>query len=154
MLCTLGALGCGVAPAADSSDGSLGTVQFAIMTVPSDVKCIKIVAGGTAAFSTNFTVTPSGSTSLTMPGVSPGSNTFSGEAYSIACASVTTTTVANWIADPVVATVTAGGTTNVTLVMRPAGNVGVAVDFQGGGGATGIPLGVWNSVNWDNTIWQ
>jgi hypothetical protein len=131
-----------------------GTVQLAVMNAPSDVKCIKVVAAGTVAFSMNFAVAPGASSIFTMPGVSPGSNTFSGEAYSLACASATAATVANWIADPVVATVVSGATTNVTLVMRPAGTVGVGVDFQGGGGGAGIPLGVWNSTNWNNAIWQ
>lgn len=145
---------CGDGARSRPGPDDFGTVVLAVQTVPSDIKCIKIVSAGSLAFATQFTVTPGGSTALTMPGVSPGSVTFSGEAYPLACTSVTASTVATWIADPVVATVVAGATTNVALTMRPAGNVGLTVDFQGGAGAQGIPLGVWDSTNWGNAIWQ
>ncbi len=145
--------GCSSAPGSTPEE-SFGTVQVALMTVPSDVKCIKVVAAGTFAISTTFAVTPNNSANLTLSGVSPGANTFSGEAYSLACGSVTASTVANWITDPVVASVVSGAKTNVTLIMRPASSVGVSVDFQGGGGGMGVPLGSWDSTNWDNAIWQ
>jgi hypothetical protein len=62
--------------------------------------------------------------------------------------------VPSWIADAVTVTIVAGTQTNITLVMAPAGLAGIGVDFQGGSGSQGIKLGVWDSRNWDNAVFQ
>lgn len=133
---------------------STGTVQLFLQQIPSDISCIQIIAEGSIRQANLFPVTPGAASTITMPGVPSGSVKFSGAAYPIACASVTPSTVPTWIADPKTVTIVSGSTTNLTLSMRPAGNAGVTVDFVGGAGSGGVVLGVWNSTNWNNAIWQ
>jgi hypothetical protein len=125
-----------------------------VQTVPSDIRCITIDAAGTRLQSERFSVTPGAGTTLTMRGVSPGSTKFTGASYPVTCDSITTASVPSWIADAVTVTIVAGTQTNITLVMRPAGLAGIGVDFQGGSGSQGIKLGVWDSTNWDNAVFQ
>jgi len=89
----------------DAYDGPVGTARIAIQLVPSDVRCISISVAGPRAVSKAFTVTPHGATTLTLPGLGAGANTFTGAAFPVACPSDLSALVANWVADPVAATV-------------------------------------------------
>jgi hypothetical protein len=123
----LGACG----PAADGLDEPEvpGTVSIELKKVPTNVHCVQIVATGTRVLTSQFDVTPGMSASLTMPGVSPGSVTFSGAAFNGTCATVTSMTAPTWVADPVTKTISPGLSTTFTLSMRPAGTAVVGVDF-------------------------
>src|SRR5882672_951231 len=145
------AVGCGQGDGADTSnDKGLGTVQVALQNVPSDIYCVQITSAGSIVRTDSFDVSPGASTTLTIKGIAPGSVKFTGAAFPTACQSLTPTSIPTWVADAVTKTIVSGTTTNVTIVMRPAGNAGVTVDFQGGGGTTGVPLAIWDSTNWDN----
>ena len=149
----LSSAGCGDGLPASETDEQLGAVSLAIQQVPSDITCIQITAAGSRVQTQSFPVTPLGATTLVMKGIAPGTVTFSGAAFPATCSSLTGASIPTWVADPLSVTIVAGTQTNVTLVMRPAGSGGITVDFQGGAGG-GVPLGIWDSTNWDNAIWQ
>src|SRR5262245_1725367 len=104
---------CGCSTGQGDGPEALGRVEIALMNVPSDVLCVQVIAAGSRAISSLFTVTPGGSTTFTMPGVPPGSVTFSGGAFPNACATITPATVPTWIADVKTVTIVAGATTSV-----------------------------------------
>jgi hypothetical protein len=137
----------------DASVESAGSVALEIQKVPSDIRCIQITGAGSRVQTKSFDVTPLGNTTLIMPGIAPGSVTFSGASYPLACKLVTAASAPTWVADPVTATIVAGTQTNLSIVMRPSGSGGITIDFQGGAN-DGVPLGLWDSMNWDNAIWQ
>jgi hypothetical protein len=84
-------------------------------------------------------VTPGQATAFTIGGLPLGNDSFSGEAFSAACAMLTPSAVAAWIGDRVVASVVVAPPVAVTLVLRRNGRATVGVDFQDDpdGGATG-----------------
>jgi hypothetical protein len=120
---------------------------------PADVHCVRVTvfgAGRTAVRLLN--VNPPASTVLSLNGLPVASDTFVGDAFASACASIGATEVATWVTDPVVAAVTAppAPPANVTLSFHPNGRAGVGIDFDGGAsdGATGLPP---NTVSCDST---
>ena len=75
--------GCGSGPGAgDDTDAS--TVEIALKKVPSNIHCVQIVATGSRVQAASFDVVPGGATSLTMPGISPGSVTLRARATDLA----------------------------------------------------------------------
>jgi streptogramin lyase len=112
----------------------LGAAEVAITQVPASVLCLRITVTGTRSSVRSIDVAAGGSTAaLTLGGLSLGATTFSGEAFSVACSAVTSSSVATWVAAPVVVTVAAGVTASVSLVMKRNGQADVSVDFQDDG---------------------
>ena len=132
-LLAIGSAGCG--PEANdffASDENVGSVSFALVQVPSDVRCIELTASGSSVITSSFNVVPGASTTLLMTGLPSGSVEFTGVAYPAACAALNDESRPTWVADPLTATITSGATANLSLTMRPAGNANVSVDFVGG----------------------
>jgi hypothetical protein len=115
-----------------SEAGAVGTVQAAIDNVPTDgsVACISITATGAFSTTQSFDVMPGESTVFTLDGISTGTVRFDGSAYPTACAAVTPMSTPTWVSAPVLATVTTGQLTMVTLDMNQAGGAGVDVGFN------------------------
>src|SRR4051794_11209051 len=76
---------CGAGPDASAAPEDLGSVEIALKKVPPAVHCLQIVATGSRVLTTSFDVVPGAATSLTMPGLSPGSVTFTGAAFAGLC---------------------------------------------------------------------
>ena len=170
----------GGAAAGSEDEGPVGSAQFAVKIVPNDVRCIQITAAGSRSLTSSFDVTPNQAAQLTMPGLPAGAVTFSALAFSVPCSQVTAASVPGWSSAPVVGQVIPGGIIQVTLVMMQAGSANIGIEFPGTGGASGSsgaggssgsagkggganggsggngnpPLGVWDSTNWDNALWQ
>ena len=126
----------------------VGEARFAIANVPPNVQCLRInAATGGATNRQLFDVMPGASSVLTMSGLPAGPVVFSGDATPTTCAGITPSTQATWAATPVAATIAAGASVDVTLVMVPAGGANVTVDFRdagapgGSGGAGGAAGG-------------
>jgi hypothetical protein len=69
-------------------------------------------------------------TTFTLNGLPLGNVTFTESAFSVACASVTSASVATWQSAPTPATLQAGVAANVTVVLRRNGTANVSSDFQ------------------------
>jgi alpha-tubulin suppressor-like RCC1 family protein len=88
------------------------------MTVPPVVQCIQVVTQGSAATTTNLSVTVgSSSATLTVGRLPFGTLQFTASAFDSACSAIAGTQP-TWVADPVSATLRAGVPTTVTLTFR------------------------------------
>jgi hypothetical protein len=126
-------------PAADDT----AQVSASVTAVPTGVACIAINAGVAEEplVTERFTVTAGQSTTLSMTGLPSGAVTFSAFAYPTACASVTGTSTATWVSEPMLATLASQSVTSLELVLRPAGSATIGVTFtscpQGEGSCDG-----------------
>jgi len=122
-----------------TSDGDRGVATIALTQVPTDVTCIRGTVAGSRTVQRTFNVSPGQSSVLTLTGLPTGDDTFSGEAFNVACAGIGPTTAPTWIGDPVSATVGAGTPVAVNLVLRHNGQATVSIDFDNGpdGGSGG-----------------
>jgi hypothetical protein len=78
----------------------------------------------------SFPLTPGESTTFLLRGLPLGRDQFSASAYPTSCEAVTTNSVANWVSDPVAATLAAGIVVDVALIMHRNGRANVSIDFQ------------------------
>jgi hypothetical protein len=118
--------------AGGASDSDRGVATIALTQVPTDVACIRVTVAGSRTVQKTFNVIPAQSSVLTLTGLPTGDDTFTGEAFNIACAGIVATTVPTWIGDPVTATVGAGAPVAVNLVLRRNGQATVSIDFDNG----------------------
>jgi hypothetical protein len=111
----------------------VGAVQLAIAVVPDGVRCIQVLAAGPQRSQLrSFDVAATNSSIfLKVGGLPLGAVTFTGSAFSQACAVVTNTVTASWLSDAVLASVAAGTVGTVTLSMHRNGAENVVVDFTG-----------------------
>jgi hypothetical protein len=132
LLVSLVGAGTGCSGGAGTSDREqTGEISFALMTVPSDVQCIILTAqGSTRTVTRSFDVMPGASSILEdVTGVPLGAVTFSASAYNRDCIGVSPMLSADWVSDPVLASVLFGVVNQVTLEMHRNGQVAVGVDF-------------------------
>jgi hypothetical protein len=134
------ALAAGCGRGTSSPPEELGVARVAITQAPSDTRCVRITVAGSRTVTSSIDVMPGESTVAMLTGLALGDDTFSGDAFSVACAQVTPMNVAVWVGDPVVATVVNNPPVDVTLIMHRNGRANVGVDFQddGAGGAMGV----------------
>jgi len=123
----LAAMGC-ANNETDSHPEDTGTVQFALVVVPTDVQCIQITATGTRVKQEDFIVVPGQMSVLSMKGLPVGAVTFTGEAFNGPCGGPAST----YVADPVTAQITSTGVTALTLSMRRNGQAAISIDFETG----------------------
>ena len=116
-------------PQADT--GEMSSVTVALSAVPTSMLCIRITATPTTGTAVSTTFAPAVGSSTAALKVGPlvaGSYTFTADAFNVVCDSITDK-VADWIADPVSATVQYGVTTNVALTFRKNNPVNVNANF-------------------------
>lgn len=124
--------GCTDATSATEDSEGVGEVNLALTTVPTGVQCIQIVAKGTTTVTKTFTVTAgsSGVNVLALGALPVGSVAISGQAYNVACASISGQTP-TWIADNFTINVQSGVTTSPTITFRPNNTVTATANFVG-----------------------
>jgi len=128
--------GCGHRPDSGTDDDT-ASIVLALTTVPSDVSCLEVTVTGAQTTVQRFDVTPNQAATITVPGLASGAATISERAFAVPCAQVTATTTPTWLSTMAVpVTLTPGQITDVTIVLRRAGQVRVTTDFQDGTGAT------------------
>jgi Regulator of chromosome condensation (RCC1) repeat len=113
-----------------ADDGDVTTVTVALTTVPTGVQCVRLVATPTSGSATTKTFTVaagSSSASLQIGPFTPGNYTLSGDAFNVACTSISG--VAPWTADSVPVTVRTGQAATVTMTFRKENPVTVNVNF-------------------------
>lgn len=129
--------GCGNAPAtngADTLDGGvastgLGEANVMLATVPTGVLCVQLTVTGSTTITQTFTVTPGSSTTSVSLGTLPvGSVTITGQAYSVACSSISGQTP-TWLSTPVTATIQAGAIVTPTINFHPNNTVTANIGF-------------------------
>jgi len=119
--------------AADSIDDEpTSGVEVALTMIPSGIQCVKItvLVGSQTVNPPLITVTPGASSaSLNVGQLPAGNGTFTGSAFNVACSAVTSSTVANWVADPATAVLVSGVVTQVALTFRRNNPVTVSANF-------------------------
>jgi hypothetical protein len=152
------------------AEGEVGSARLEIQVVPSGVQCIRInLTAGGASRSNTFSVQAAQTASFAIPSIPSGSAVFSGEAFNLPCAQVTSNSLPTWTAAPVTVPIASGAVASVNLVMKVVGSATVGVDFgggsggssssggstgSGGSGGSGAGPGVWDLSNFDNSTWQ
>jgi hypothetical protein len=127
----LAAVGCSNADS-DSQAEDTGRVELALVVVPTDVQCIRIVATGTRVREQSFNVMSGQMSVLSMNGLPVGSVTFTGDAFAGGCPTGPMTPSPTYVAEPVTAQINATGVTALTLNMRRNGMASISVDFENG----------------------
>jgi endonuclease G len=122
------ATGCAQPPSA--GDDELGQARVELAAVPADVRCVRVVAEGARVVSRAFDATPGQPAELLLDGLPVGAVRFSGEAFSEACVGVGPGAIPGWLAEPVVASISAQEIAPVALVMRRNGRVRIATSFD------------------------
>jgi alpha-tubulin suppressor-like RCC1 family protein len=148
----------GDSPTEAQATPDVASVDVAITTVPASVLCIKVVATNGGQVVSNQLLGVTGGTSSATVGLGQlptGNTAFQGSAYTLACASVVSTTVANWVSDPVSAVLTAGYRSTVTMNFRQINPVTVSANFAAsvqeistGGNSTLARLGDGTVLEW------
>ncbi|HEY7372757.1 MAG TPA: hypothetical protein VIF57_11395 [Polyangia bacterium] len=140
-VCLLAFAACQSAPTSAPGGDDVGVIQLAIAAGPADAACLRVTVtgGATAPIARSFDLMPGAATTRTLSGLPVGQVAVSAEAFSAACSAVSSSSVPNWVSDPVPATLTAGTPVAVQLVMRQAGQITISVDWNtsGAGGAGG-----------------
>ena len=153
----MAAPGCGGNGNDVSESDNLASAQLGITNVPSGVQCVKVVVtvGSQTINPPALTVTAgSSSASLNLGQLPEGSATFQGNAYNVACASVTNSTVANWIADPATATLMRGYVTAVPMTFHQNNNVSVRANFVGNVASVSTGYETTMALMGDGTVTQ
>ena len=98
----LGTIACGHGPGEVAEGKNSGIASITLALVPADVACIQITSQGASRTQLDsFSVAPNQTTVLKLKGLPTGNVAFSGQAFGTSCSSVTSSTIANYIADPV-----------------------------------------------------
>jgi hypothetical protein len=121
------AFGCGSTN--DPSEESIGEAQVQLTNAPSDASCLRITVAGNRTDVRTFALN-GGKAVFTLKQLPVGTDTFTGEAFPVACSSIATSVNPTWVSEPVVETVRAGVVSHVALLMIHNGTESVAVDFS------------------------
>jgi hypothetical protein len=121
--------GCSGADTGGAGD-MIGEATFALAAAPTDASCLQIVVTGTRTVTRLIDLMPGQSTVFTLNGLPLGNDTFTESAFAQTCGQVTPSSVATWASDPTAATLQAGITASVTVVLRRNGKASVTSDFQ------------------------
>jgi alpha-tubulin suppressor-like RCC1 family protein len=131
------ALGCGfegddsATTNASYDEDGVGSVQLELKQTPSGVQCVRIVITNGTALTRTFTVTSGQATDMLDLGkLAAGTTTFSPAAFNIACSSVTSSTVPDWVGDTVSLLVKPGINPVVAVVLQPNVSTAASVDFK------------------------
>src|SRR5260221_183260 len=124
--------GCLSQAEAPSDPRGLAEATASLTTIPAGILCvqIRVAIPNQTTVSKNIDVMASASAvALPLGQLAAGQATFTGSAFNVACSSVTSTTVAQWIADPATTTLQPGLVTNVDLVFRRNNTVTATGNF-------------------------
>jgi alpha-tubulin suppressor-like RCC1 family protein len=132
LTCSAALIGCGSAPVEGGEIDRVDETKVDLSGVPTDVQCVKVVVTvGTQTVTPPLQAVMPGASaaSLSLGQLPAGNATFNGSGFNVACASVTSSTVATWIADPTMATLSPGIVTTVSMTFRRNNPVMVSANF-------------------------
>lgn len=101
-----------------------------VQEVPEGVRCLRVTVAGVFTMQFSLDVEAGKVTSLSAGGLPTGIVHFQAEAFESACASVTTSDIAEWRSAPQTQTLVAGTTAVLTLVLRRNGVAEVGFGFE------------------------
>jgi hypothetical protein len=128
---------CGLYSLEFPEDEDVEQVVLKIAVVPSDVRCIRVIAAGPGRTVERELETSGAATlSQSLAGLPLGTVTFIGEAFTAACTAVTKSTIAAWTSQPVQVSIVLGRLANVELVMVRNGRAKVDITFTEEGACT------------------
>lgn len=124
------ALACS-ATAPEIAEEDVGAIALEIAAGPSDATCLKVAVSGAgeALAVRSVALTPGMATTASLSGLPVGPVSVRGEAFSVACASVTASSVPTWLTPAMPATLVSGTAVPVTLFMQRPGQINVSVDW-------------------------
>jgi hypothetical protein len=127
-----------VAACQSEANDDVGVISLAVAAAPAGAGCLRVTVSGESGDAVRtLGLTTGKATSGTLPGLPLGEVTVSAEALGSACSAVTAGSIPTWVSDPVPAFLTPGTAVPVQLVMRKAGQISVAVDWNTSSGGTG-----------------
>jgi hypothetical protein len=106
----------------------IGEARMEVTQVPPGVGCLHVVAAATRTVQFDFNVSPGSMSVMNLSGLPTGRVDFGGSAFANQCPPAAGA-VPSWVSDPVTATITPTGVSQVTLVMHQNGRAQVGVDF-------------------------
>jgi hypothetical protein len=112
--------------------GPIGSIELALTAVPADARCLRITITGKTSVQRSFDLDPGPGSLLTVGGIGAGAVTIAQQAFGTPCRHVDEHTAATWISEPTAAVITAGRTTQVSMVLRPTGRVRLDENFDPG----------------------
>src|SRR5450631_1622882 len=138
-LAGLGLAGCRTSSSPSSGDPQTAQLFLEVTNVPTDVSCIEVTVTGATTETQLFDVTPGQSGTITVGGLPSGAVTVNELAFPVPCAQVTSSTLASWVAQqPVMTQLVPGQTTDISIVLRRAGQLSISNDFADG--ASGLAI--------------
>lgn len=121
-------------------EDALGLALLSVREVPQDIHCIRIsVVTQTRSIQRDFDVMPGTSAALQLDALPVGAATFSGDAYQLACAELTSMLSASpsWSSGLVVGEIARDMVTTIKLVMKKNRTVNVEVAFDDASACSG-----------------
>jgi hypothetical protein len=129
-VCLATALACGGEPGTADDAEEVGQVELQLAQVPAGIVCVELTLDGSTQLTKRFSVVSGQSAALSLAPVRPGQVTLGGNAFNVACASVTTATAPLWVAEPTNLVATAGVVTPARLTFVKPATLSVTADFQ------------------------
>lgn len=121
---------CGSQADAELSATSPATVRLALVSVPSDVVCVRaLVKSPSRSVTRDFNVSPGKPSNFTISGLPAGQVSFDMDAYSVPCGKLGKETLPSWVGDSQSVFLTNGAVTRVSVTLRPNAAADVTADF-------------------------
>ena len=129
-------IGCGAPELGELDDQQSGTAIAEIVSVPSDVQCVRIVVEGKRTVTQDTTVRPSTSVKIVLDRLPVGPAVFSGFAFADTCedvAKMSPPPVPTWVTDTSKVDLKAGATANVPMTFKHNAAAEINATFEDDG---------------------
>lgn len=128
--CTTVAAASFLACSSDRLSEDVGQAEVAITNSPADASCLRITVQGSRTDVRSFPLSSGAKAVFKLNALPVGDDSFSAEAFPVACNAINAGVTPTWISEPVVTRVTAGRVSHVALLMIHNGGASVGVDFD------------------------
>jgi hypothetical protein len=128
-----------VACSSDPIPEDVGQADVAITNAPADASCLRITVEGSRTDVRSFPLSPGAKATFRLSALPVGTDTFSAEAFPVACGKINAGVTPTWISEPVTETIRAGKVSHVALLMIHNGGASVGVDFDDDNAPTAEP---------------
>jgi hypothetical protein len=129
-----------LACSSDRLSEDVGQAEVAITNSPADASCLRITVQGSRSDVRSFPLSSGSKAVFRLNALPVGLDTFSAEAFPVACNAINAGVAPTWISEPVTEKVTAGRVSHVALLMIHNGGATVGVDFDEDNAPTPEPL--------------
>jgi hypothetical protein len=119
-----------LACSSDRLSEDVGQAEVAITNAPGDASCLRITVQGSRTDIRSFPLSAGAKATFKLNALPVGQDTFSAEAFPVACNAINAGVAPTWISEPVTENVRAGRVSHVALLMIHNGGATVGVDFD------------------------